>query len=57
MHVRHSLTPFTREYWVISEKIQTEEGVEVKTLHITNLETIKNRLTTSYFNKIDDYTN
>ena len=57
MRVRHSLTPFTREYWVISEKIQTEEGVEVKTLHITNLETIKNRLTTSYFNKIDDYTN
>ena len=57
MHVRHSLTPFTREYWVISEKIQTEEGVEVKTLHITNLKTIKNRLTTSFFNEIDDYTN
>ena len=57
MHVRHSLTPFTREYWVISEKIQTGEGFEVKPLHITNLKTIKNRLTTSFFNEIDDYTN
>ena len=53
---------FTHEYWAIPEKIQTEgratnSSREVKILQITNLETIKNRLSTGSFNKIDDDTN